>query len=96
MNISASCVAWSVGFSLRFPEPDTFTHHLVFEFVSSYCVTSVNGISIHSCRSSKTTVLETPWCSGKPFIYVGHYIQSDSKLFSGFPWPILFKPETTK
>jgi hypothetical protein len=23
-------------------------------------------------------------------------IQSDSKLLSGFPWPIIFKSETTK
>jgi hypothetical protein len=23
-------------------------------------------------------------------------IQDDSKLLSGFPWPIIFKPETTK
>jgi hypothetical protein len=23
-------------------------------------------------------------------------IQGDSKLLSGFPWPIIFKPETTK
>jgi hypothetical protein len=23
-------------------------------------------------------------------------VQCDSKLLSGFPWPIIFKPETTK
>jgi hypothetical protein len=25
-----------------------------------------------------------------------YVIQSDSKLLSGFPWPVIFKPETTK
>jgi hypothetical protein len=23
-------------------------------------------------------------------------VQGDSKLLSGFPWPVIFKPETTK
>jgi hypothetical protein len=29
-------------------------------------------------------------------IKAGGEVQSDSKLLSGFPWPIIFKPETTK
>jgi hypothetical protein len=28
--------------------------------------------------------------------YATFKIKSDSKLLAGFPWPIIFKPETTK
>jgi hypothetical protein len=30
------------------------------------------------------------------YIIVKKEIQGDSKLLSGFPWPIIFRPETTK
>jgi hypothetical protein len=29
-------------------------------------------------------------------IWKGTYIQDDSKLLSGFPWPIIFQPKSTK
>jgi hypothetical protein len=57
----------------------------------------------HSCAESKLSkaksrtsvgTLHIPTCSPKPSVRC-RQIQSDSKLLSGFPWPIIFKPETT-
>jgi hypothetical protein len=33
---------------------------------------------------------------GASYLSYGVKVEGDSKLLSGFPWPIIFKPETTK
>jgi hypothetical protein len=35
-------------------------------------------------------------CTNTQISACPNYIQDDSKLLSGFPWPIIFKPEATK
>jgi hypothetical protein len=58
---------------------------------------------------TENTKIGTPLCDyrarlqhDRPISYMRHviqahiYVQGDSKLLSGFPWPIIFRSEITK
>jgi hypothetical protein len=51
------------------------------------CLLSSSGAVVQSTKWMKDNV--SSW-------YMVFEIQGDSKLLSGFPWPIIFKPELTK